>query len=90
MDFEFDPAKRLSNLAKHDLDFLDADLVLGGPHLVGPAKTVAAEAREIAVGLLDDVPVAVIFTRRGSVIRVISMRRARNAERRRHQAVFGG
>jgi uncharacterized DUF497 family protein len=29
MRFEWDERKRLSNLAKHGLDFLDADLVFG-------------------------------------------------------------
>ncbi len=29
--FEWDEAKRHTNLAKHGLDFLDADLVLEGP-----------------------------------------------------------
>lgn len=89
MEFEWDEAKRLVNIEKHGIDFLDADLVLTGPHLVGLARTVADEARWLAVGMLDDVYVTIIFTRRGGAIRLISMRSARNGERQRHQEVFG-
>jgi uncharacterized protein len=90
MDFEWNEAKRLANIEKHGLDFLDADLLFGNPHLIGPANAVDGEQRWLMVGTLDDVYVTLIFTRRGSVIRAISMRRARDAERKRHQEVFGG
>ena len=43
----------------------------------------------MAVGMLDDVYVTVIFTRRGNTIRLISMRSARREERGRHQTLFG-
>ena len=89
MEFEFDEAKRLATVEKHGLDFMDADAVFGNPHLIGPARTVAAEQRWLAVGMIDDVHVTAIFTRRGPVIRLISMRKARDSERKRYQAVFG-
>ncbi len=89
MEFEWDEAKRLVNIDKHGIDFLDADLVLAGPHLIGPARTVADESRWLAVGTLDDVYVTIIFTRRGDTIRLISMRSARDGEKQRHQEVFG-
>lgn len=90
MEFEFDEAKRLATVEKHGLDFLDAAALFDSPHLVGPARTVGEEQRRLAVGMIDDVHVTAIFTRRGTVIRRISMRRARDGERKRHQAVFGG
>jgi uncharacterized DUF497 family protein len=46
--------------------------------------------RWLAVGMIDDVYVTAVFTRRGPVIRIISMRRARNDERKKHQQIFGG
>ncbi|MGC8476074.1 MAG: BrnT family toxin [Acetobacteraceae bacterium] len=88
-DVTWDERKRQSNLVKHGLDFFDVIAVLDGPCLVGPATTVGGEERRLAVGLLDDVTVAVIFTMRGSVLRVISMRRARHDERNRHRDAFG-
>jgi uncharacterized DUF497 family protein len=90
MEFEFDENKRLANIEGHGIDFIDADILFGNPHLEAPAKTVDGEQRWLAVGMIDDVYVTAVFTRRGSVIRIISMRRARNDERKRHQQIFGG
>jgi hypothetical protein len=33
MEIEFDPAKRMSNLRKHGLDFMDASRLFDGPIL---------------------------------------------------------
>lgn len=89
MEFEFDESKRLTNIARHGLDFLDADILFDNPHLEAPAKTVDGEQRWLAIGTIDDVYVTVVFARRGSVIRIISMRRARHDEKRQHQKAFG-
>jgi uncharacterized protein len=88
MEFEWDEAKRLTTLEKHGLDFLDAGLLFGNPHAVAAAKVVGGEPRWLAVGLIEDVYVTAIFTWRGDVIRLISMRKARDDERKRHQALF--
>lgn len=87
--FVWDDAKREANLQKHGLDFLDADLVLGGPHLITEARSVDGEARHLAIGVLDGRHVAMIFTERDGAIRVISLRRARRREREQHEAIFG-
>ncbi|MGH6823812.1 MAG: BrnT family toxin [Methylocella sp.] len=89
MDFEWDEEKRLNNIEKHGIDFIDADLMFGNPHLVAPGKTVDGEQRWLATGMIDEVYVTAVFARRGPVIRMISMRSARNGERKRHQDVFG-
>jgi uncharacterized DUF497 family protein len=89
MDFEWDEEKRLANIEKHSLDFLDADLVFGNAHLVGLPRIVGGEQRWLAIGTIENVFVTTIFTRRGDIIRIISMRSARHGERKRHQAVFG-
>lgn len=86
---EFDEAARHANIERHGLDFLDADLLFANPHLRGPAGTVGDETRELAVGTIDEVHVTAIFARSGSVIRLISLRKARDAERERCQEVFG-
>jgi uncharacterized DUF497 family protein len=54
------------------------------------AKTVQGEIREMEIGMLDDVCVTIIYTRRGSVTRLISMRKARNGERDHFEKTFGG
>jgi uncharacterized DUF497 family protein len=90
MEFEFDENKRLANIEAHGIDFIDAGFLFDNLYLEAPAKTVGDEQRWLAVGMIDDVYVAAVFTRRGPVIRIISMRRARNDERKRHQQIFGG
>jgi uncharacterized DUF497 family protein len=89
MEFEWDEEKRLANIEKHSLDFLDADLVFGSAHLVGFARIVNGKQRWLAIGTIEGVFVTTIFTRRGDIIRIISMRSARHGERKRHQEVFG-
>jgi uncharacterized DUF497 family protein len=89
MDFEWDEAKRLSNVEKHGFDFVDADLIFRGPILVGRAKAAAGEERWLAVGLVHDTYAAVVFTYRGEITRLISIRRARDGERKRYQEIFG-
>jgi uncharacterized DUF497 family protein len=89
MDFEWDEEKRLKNLEKHGIDFIDADILFGSPYVVAPGKTVDGERRWLATGMIDEIYVTAVFSRRDQVIRLISMRSARNGERRRHQEVFG-
>ena len=85
--FEWHEAKRLSNIARHGLDFVDADLLFGGPLIVGNAKTVSGEPRKMVTGLIGDAYVTAIYTVRDNSIRMISLRRARDEERGRHQAL---
>ncbi len=89
MDFEWDEAKRLANVEKHGLDFLDSIGVFDANHVIASARIVGSELRWCAIGQIDGRHVALIFTRRGTTIRVISLRRARHDERRRYEALFG-
>ena len=89
MDFERDEEKRLKNIEKHGIDFIDADILFGNPHLVAPGKTVDGEQRWLAIGMIDEIYVTAVFTRCDPVIRMISMRGATNGERKRHQEVYG-
>jgi len=88
MEFEWDEEKRLKNIEKHGIDFIDADILFGNPHLIGPGKTVDGEQRWLTTGMIDEVYVTAALTYRGPVIRIISMRRARDGERKKHQEVF--
>jgi uncharacterized DUF497 family protein len=89
MDFEWDEEKRLKNLEKHGIDFIDADILFGSPYVVAPGKTVDGERRWLATVMIDEIYVTAVFSWRDQVIRLISMRSARNGERKRHQEVFG-
>ncbi|WP_425467899.1 BrnT family toxin [Paracoccus marinus] len=85
--YEWNEAKRLATIEKHGIDFVRAPGFFAGPHVVVTARS-EAEAREIAIGLLDDVAVVFVFTRRGSAIRVITARRARRNERVKLQDIY--
>ena len=87
--FEWDEVKRLRNIERHNLDFRDADILFGGKLIVGEARTTNGESRLMATGTLDDVHVTAIYTLRGGIIRMIYLRRARDAERKRHEDLHG-
>lgn len=74
----WDEPKRLSNLAKHGLDFADLDEVFFLSSLVVPVKG----NRHMAIGRLADGTIAVVFTVLGAEgVSVISMRPASRKER---------
>ena len=74
----WDEPKRLSNLAKHGLDFADLDETFFLSSLVVPAK----EARHMAIGRLADGTIAVVFAVLGAEgVSIISMRPASHKER---------
>ena len=82
--FEWDESKRLSNIQKHKIDFADAVEIFAAEHMILPARS-DIESRWIAVGSLSDQVIAVIFTLREDVIRIISARKARTDERELYQ-----
>jgi uncharacterized DUF497 family protein len=88
MDFEWDEAKRLSNIAKHSLDFLRATKLFDGrPHL-DLKSPYPAEERHLRVALLDGIYVTVVWTWRGrDNVRIISVRRSRDDEKGGYQAL---
>jgi uncharacterized protein len=49
----------------------------------------SGEQRWISIGELGDEMIAVVWTRRGAAIRVITMRKARDEEKRRYRALYG-
>jgi uncharacterized protein len=82
--FDWDKRKSELNLAKHGIDFDDASEVFYGPILLRQSNR-NNEERWIAVGHSNDRLIAVIFTRRADVIRIISARRARKNEEREYR-----
>jgi uncharacterized protein len=81
MRFEWDDAKRKSNLKTHGLDFADAQLVFGGlTASYEDDRFRYNEQRFVTLGLLRGVPVSIVHTESQGVIRVISFRRATHHE----------
>ena len=83
--YEWDEDKRKLTLEKHGLDFLDAAEVFAEDHLVLRARS-EIEQRRIAIGPINGMFIAVVFTIRGDTIRIITGRRARRNEREAYDA----
>ena len=80
LSFEFDSRKSNSNLTKHGIDFVEAQLLWLDPDLLEiPAKTMD-EPRYLIVGKILDKHWSAIITYRDENIRIISVRRARDEE----------
>ena len=76
MRFEWDEAKRKSNLKAHDLDFAAAEIVFGGlTASYEDDRFRYDEQRFVTLGLLRGVPVSIVHTESQDVIRIISFRR---------------
>ena len=89
MDFEWSEAKRIAVLEARGLDFIDADILFDGRALYTVASPRLTEERWLSVGELNGRLVAVVWTRRKETSRIITMRRARDDEKRRYSALFG-
>lgn len=78
--FEYDARKSKSNLKKHGIDFVEAQLLWLDPDLiVVPAKT-EDEPRFLAVGRISGKHWSAVMTYRDENIRLISVRRSRDEE----------
>ena len=84
MEFEFDPAKSEGNQAKHGIDFESAKALWEGTVVEIPAVT-SDEPRTLAIGKLGGKFWTAVITRRAGGIRIISVRRARDRERKAYE-----
>jgi uncharacterized protein len=81
--FAWDEAKRLTNLRKHRIDFIDAAKIFRGlTFTVEDDREAYGEQRFLTLGLLEDQVVSVTHTERGDEIRIISIRKATKHEAR--------
>jgi uncharacterized DUF497 family protein len=80
MHFDFDPRKSDQNLAKHGIDFVEAQKLWEDPdRIVIPARTID-EPRFVLIGRIGEKHWSAVFTYRGEDIRIISVRRSRKEE----------
>ena len=89
MAFQWDERKRLRNIAKHGFDFVQADELFEGPHVVVPPKHSQPEERFLAIDKVAGRWATVVYTLRAGDRRIISMRSARDAERRIYTDLYG-
>ncbi|MGK7943452.1 MAG: BrnT family toxin [Microcystaceae cyanobacterium] len=87
MKFEWDQSKNQGNIAKHHLDFADAQRIFKLPLRVSPdERQNYREDRWIGIGMLDGRVVVVVFTEPDEqTIRIISLRKALPNERKRYE-----
>jgi len=73
--------KRQLNLAKHYIDFQDAKGLFDGP-VFERTESRQGEERTVAIGLMEDIEIVVVYVMRGNRRRLISARRAHRSERK--------
>lgn len=91
MAFEWDKAKRATNLRDHGVDFEDAALIFAGPVIEADDTRVDyGEPRLRAVGQVEGEFFMVAYTWRGQNRRIISAWRLDDDGRRRYEAILSG
>lgn len=87
MIFEWDEAKRLLNLEKHGVDFVDANKMWDGVMFVSEdTRREYGESRYIGIGRIDGRTMVVVYTNRNAnIVRIISLRKANSRETRSYE-----
>jgi uncharacterized protein len=87
MQFEWDEAKNLENIRKHEIDFADVPAMFDGKMLIElDDRFDYGEDRWFGIGFLGFGIAVVVWTeRRKGVIRIISARRANRHEQKRFE-----
>lgn len=90
VNFEWDPKKSHLNKEKHGVSFSEAVGIWQGAHLTIDtiAKSEDGETRCATIGLVGDTLHTAIWTMRGEKIRIISVRRARDGEKKAYWKAF--
>jgi hypothetical protein len=89
MTVEFDEAKRARTLSERGLDMARADEVFDGASLtVEDDRVEYGETRYFTIGFLDERMVVLVWTPRGDVHRIISMRKANDREKAIYEPRF--
>jgi uncharacterized protein len=91
MDFEWDRAKSQRNESERGLPFELAALLFDGPTIESAdERRHYGETRIQAIGLVGSVTLHCVYTQRGEVRRIISLRFANRKERDAYRATHPG
>jgi uncharacterized protein len=87
MQFEWDEAKNLENISKHEIDFADVPAMFNSEILIElDDRFNYGEDRWFGIGFLGSGIAVVVWTeRRKNIIRIISARRANRYEQRQFE-----
>ncbi len=80
--FEWDLRKSALTYDKHGIDFEAAIRVFDDVYVQRESKTDHGEPRYLAIGMIDGICVAVVWTPRARQRRIITARRERDSERK--------
>jgi uncharacterized DUF497 family protein len=90
MEITYDPAKRARTLAERGLDFEDAvNVFIGSTLTLQDDRRDYGETRYQTFGLLNERLVALVWTPRGEVRHIISMRKANEREQEKFRRELG-
>lgn len=90
MEFEYDGKKRRTNLEKHGIDFVAAQVLWSDPEWIEiPART-EDEPRWLVIGRIEGKHWSAVVTRRDGRTRIISVRRSRDEEVRIYEGIHEG
>ena len=81
--YEWDEAKRKSNIARHGMDFTVMEAFVWDTAIVNPDDH-NSEPRWVAYGFIGVRLYVVVFTERGDNIRIISLRKANRREEKHY------
>jgi uncharacterized DUF497 family protein len=85
MEIEWDNNKAASNLIKHKIDFEDAKNIFLDPNRIEREdKRDYDEIRIQVIGMVNQVILFVVYTKRNGTHRIISARRANKNEQRQY------
>lgn len=80
MQFDYDSVKSQINQSKHGIDFEKAKILWNDSYRVEIQAVSTNEPRFMIIGKIDGKNWSAIVTYRGSVVRIISVRRSRDNE----------
>ena len=86
MEFEFDPDKSAANKEKHGIDFVEAQEIWADEERALVPLLFADEDRFMMIGEFGTKLWSAVFTWRGTRVRIISVRRARDDERQNYES----
>lgn len=87
--YEWDEQKRLGNIQKHGIDFLDVVQVFDGRPQFTYRSIRDKEERLASVAKINGTVCVVLWIHRGKNKRIISAHRADNAKVKKYQELFG-
>jgi uncharacterized DUF497 family protein len=86
VSFEYDEVKSRSNNEKHGIDFVEAQQLWKDKNRVEIEAKTVDEKRFLTIGMIDKKLYSAVFTYRNKNIRIISVRRSREEERKIYES----